>query len=154
MAKGDFTVNIVGLDRFTGDLVALGMAAKPILKDAMKAGGKIIQVDAQANVKDGPGTEHPKGMLRRSIKTRTSSRNSLVRVTVGTSSKSNLYVGKTFYGGFREYGHKIGSRKLGAARRDVPPHPFMSKAVKDKGNQAGALVIQMVQDGLAKAAKP
>lgn len=151
MAKGDFSVAVVGIDRFTGRLVSLGMAAKPILKDALKTGGKIIQTAAQANVKDGPGTQHPKGLLRKSIKVRTSSKGGLVRAFVGTGSKSNLYVGKTFYGGFREFGHKIGSRQLGNARAEVPPHPFMSTAVKSKRNEAGALIVSKIEDGLRKA---
>jgi len=151
MAKGDFSINVVNLERFNAQLIQLGMAAKPILKDALKAGGKIIQAAAQSHVKDGPNKkDHKPGTLRKSIKVRMSSRGGNVRAFVGTGSKDNLYSGKTFYGGFVEFGHKLGRRKLGNARRDVPAHPFMSLAVKEKRDQAGAVIIETIRAGLAR----
>jgi len=154
MAKGDFSVDVVGLDKLTSGLVSIGQAAGPLLRTAFRAGGKIIQSAAQANVKDGPGTNHPAGLLRRSIKVRVSSRRGAVRAFIGTSSTSNLYVGKTFYGGFLEYGHKVGSRALGDARQHVPPHPFMAPAVRATRDRAGQVIIDMLRDGLDKAVHP
>lgn len=134
MAKGDFTIAFDGLAKLESRMLGMGRDAKPVLMKALRGAAKVIQTTARANIrkgKDRPG--HKGGMLAKSIRVYSSARKSAVYV--GTSGGESLFTGKTFYGGFVEFGHKLGSRKLGNDRRDVPAHPFLSKAVAQKRRQ-------------------
>lgn len=82
------------------------------------------------------------GKLRKSIKIRAIRRSrSRVGMRLSTSKSDNAFSGKTFYGGFIEWGRKVGKRRrvsvrrpprndTSDTRRKVPSNPFMKRAAR------------------------
>jgi HK97 gp10 family phage protein len=143
MAKGDFTIGFPNFAKFEAKLLSLGPKARDVLKDALKEGGLLIQSEARRNI------HNVSGDLAKSLRVTATKGRGKVAAFVSTSSSSNLFTGKTFYGGFVEFGHKLGSRKLGAARRDIPAHPFLSTAVKSKRAQVQDVIAARLKAGMA-----
>lgn len=154
MARGDLTIKFDGLAKLEAKMQAMGKDAKPALMKALRGAAKVIQTTARGNIHKGPNRPgHEGGMLAKSVKVYSSSRKGAVYV--GTSGGESLFTGKTFYGGFVEYGHMVGSRKLGNARRKVQAYPFLSKAVKQKRSQLqGVIESQFNWAALKQGHKP
>lgn len=90
--------------------------SKKILRQALRKALKPAQAKAREIVPKRTGT------LRKSIKVRAGRSRKGITMTVATSSSDNLYVGKSFYGGFVHDGAKNrnGTRREG--------RPFMKDA--------------------------
>ena len=150
MAKG-FTVDISGLMPLVRKLEEFPDRLKPELKAALRVGANIIRDVAKINVSVGPRKSNPKhspGALRASIKTKVGrSRAGYTTMLVTTSGGDSLFQGDTYYGGMVEYGHKIGSRKGGASRGAVSPHPFIGRSV----DQVGQYAVNEIERALLEA---
>lgn len=120
--------------------------ARKILSKALRAGAKVVQAAAK---KLAPKLS---GLLRRSIKVRATKRKKgRVGFVVGTSAGD--YKGKSFYGAFLEWGHRLGSRKLGSKRRKVKPKPYAGPALKQTANEAVRVIGEEINKGLEAAVK-
>jgi HK97 gp10 family phage protein len=101
--------------------------AKAAIRKGTRVGAKIVQASAKVHA--------PKltGDLAADIKVR-----SLVRSQkyVGTTVRNAMFKGDRFYGGFQELGWKVGSRKLGDGRKQVPGRHYMKRAADEVGRQA------------------
>lgn len=91
--------------------------ARKVSRQAMRAGAKIVEAQAEANAPVGKpytrkGKEHKPKTLKRSIKIRAFKKNRKGRIgfNVGTSGGDNLFAGEAFYGGFQELGYRVGKR--------------------------------------------
>lgn len=153
-----FSLDIRGLNPLIKRLEGFPARMKPELSKALRAGANIIRAAAQSNVATGPRKSNPKhepGALRKSIKVRVGkSRAGYTRMLVTTGGGDSLFQGETYYGGFVEYGHAIGSKNLGAARGAVAPHPFIGKAVDEVGGQALAAVEASLIASLTRLGAP
>ena len=137
---GGFSLDLSSLNPLIDRLQAFPDRLRPELSAALRAGAQIIRSAERANI------HNVTGALSKSVKIKVGNRKAgLTRMTVTTSGSDNLFTGSTYYGGMVEFGHKIGSRKLGKARRDVAPHPFLGKAIDEKGPQAlGAIEASLI----------
>lgn len=95
------------------------------------------------------------GLLRKSLKIRAIKRsrvNSGVRVAL--SSKD--FTGETFYGGFIEYGFRVGARKKkGEAdnRRQISGQEVMRSTAKDRGDSAVRYAVAKIAYRITQEAK-
>lgn len=158
MPTYDFPIE--GATKLRKKLFALGpRIAKKVLRESIRPAAKLIQADAKSNVAVDTGA------LRKSIKVRALKRSrSRVGMTVTTNSTDNMFKGKTFYGGFLEYGHRHGKRtneikraqkkKAPAAdlRPLVPARPFMKPAFDSNRDRAGQMIIANIRAGVEREA--
>jgi HK97 gp10 family phage protein len=128
--------------------------AKSAIRKASREALKPVVAEAKANA------PVRSGALRRSIRLRSITRSrSRIGARVTTSAKDNAFKGRTYYGGFLEYGWKAGKRvrneDMGVGkfkrrteaqvkeaatregrRRQVPAREFMKRAAQSKKGQA------------------
>lgn len=129
-------MKVQGLQEATQALRELDRKAqKRIVRKALRAGGKVIQDKAR--------TEAPTrtGALKRNVKIR-GGRASKGSVALNIGIGARDFTGKTFYGGFVQYGHRIGKRALGSKRKLVPPNEFLTRAFDATKEQAVTVVVQ------------
>jgi HK97 gp10 family phage protein len=110
---------------------------KKIVRQAMRAGAKVILPRARANAPVGAT-----GNLRRAIKVRAAKRSRKyigINVTLG----KGFFQGDEFYGAFQEFGWKTGKRKS-SNRREVPGKHFFERAARETGKAAGDAVIATI----------
>lgn len=122
-------MNVTGAEEVKGFLDLLNVkVAKSILRKGLRAGAKTLVASARS--------EAPKltGALKRNIKIRGGIRvpKGSVSMSVGVGAKD--FTGKTFYAAFVLWGHKVGSKKLGDARKQVAANEFLDRAY-DATNQ-------------------
>lgn len=102
---------------------------KKIIKKSLRAGAKEILAAARANAPESSG------LLKRSIKVRAGkSTKGSISIVVGVGKK--WFVGPVFYAAMVAWGHKIGSRKLGGARKQVAANDFIGRAYEQKKQNA------------------
>ena len=125
------TVTLTGSDRLNRKLAELTSAqAKAAIRSAARPA---LQPTLQAARALCPARD---GKLRRSIKIRAIRRSrTRVGMRLTTSGSDNAFSGKTFYGGFIEWGWKTGTRskEAGAIARRV------TKSLRSESRAAGAL---------------
>jgi HK97 gp10 family phage protein len=108
---------------------------KKILRKGLRKGCKVMLRIAKA---DAP---FKTGKLKRNIKIRSGGvKYGKLRMTVGIGNKD--YTGEAFYAAFLLYGWRVGSRKLGDARRQVPPNNFLRRAYESAGEQAVTTTLE------------
>lgn len=155
MATYNFPIE--GADQLRKKLLALEpRIAKKVVRQAVRPAAKLIQDAAKANV------AVDTGKLKRSLKVRSLKRSrNRIGVQVSTNSTDNLFKGNTFYGGFLEYGHRLGKRtnaqkrkgyKGPDSRKMVPAKPFMKPAFEAKKNEAGQMIVDLLRAGVEREA--
>ena len=170
-------IRVEGWEVVAARLKALGpKLARKVIRQALRNGAKIINAEAVANVdKDNAPEWQDTGNLKRAIRVRAGKRRRgyiTVKSTVGKA----WFKGETFYGAFREWGHKIGKRasnemlgirsrkrrnegeKAAAAaanesRAEVRPYPFMEPAYKSHGKAAAQLIEREILAGIEREAR-
>lgn len=138
---------IEGGEELAAKLTALGEKLyKRLIRKSLRKQLKPVLANAKANVKDDTG------QLRKSLKivSRVDARKGTITAWVGTASKD--YQGQEFYGMMVEYGHLLGSRKLGNARRPIPPHPFLKPAFEDNKENIEQSLGQDIREAIDKEA--
>lgn len=121
---------------------------KKILRQALRAGGKIFQQQAKANA------PVKSGLTKRSLKVRSMKR-SRTRVGIRVATSAKDYTGDTFYASFVEYGHKLGRRpgrgsKNKDTRRTIEGKHFIRSAYESKKDQALNVIKQQLRIGIAE----
>jgi HK97 gp10 family phage protein len=117
--------------------------ANKVLRQALRPAAKIVLEQAKKEV---PVVT---GALKKSLKVRAGKRRKgSVKVLVQTAE--GFFKGKTYYGGFVHFGHRIGSRRLGDSRKLVPPNPFVSRAFEAKSNEALATTERLIAEGVER----
>lgn len=140
------TLDLSGDKELIRKIEAIGNQIKPIVNTVLRAAAAPILAQAKANA---PART---GALRSSLKIRkATSRQGRIRIIVSTSAGD--FQGKQYYGAFVEYGHRVGSRKLGAARKDVTPVRYIGRAWDALSSQTEQAVKQGFKDEIEKAAK-
>lgn len=153
---------IVGAEKLRKQLAALGpRIAKKVIRQSLRQAGKIVQTEAKSNA------PVDTGRLRKSIRVRAfkRSRKERIGINVQTNSTNNVFKGKTFYGGFLEYGFRRGKRSneikraqkngrtlAGDLRQQVPSRPFMKPAFESKKEQAGKMAVDLLRAGVEREA--
>lgn len=152
-----------------------GKLARKVLRDALRSGAKLVLADAVANVsKDNSPKSEDTGTLRRSLRIRAGKRRR-GQVTVKVATKDGWFQGKTFYGAFREFGHKIGKRKSNEdigirkgkkrsasdsaaikrgndSRAEVKPYPAVGDAYRNQGEAAATVIEREILAGIHREA--
>jgi HK97 gp10 family phage protein len=137
--------------------------ANTISRQALRAGSKVVLAAAKrfapiGSTSDRGGKIHKAGTLKRSLKVRAGKRRK-GQISFAVQTAAGDYRGDTFYGAFVEYGHKIGKRirgkgqkHLDAARRSVPPNPFLTSAFYASKDAALSTIIETTRAGILQAA--
>lgn len=122
--------------------------AGKITRQALRAGAKVIQAQA---VSDAP---RQTGLLARSIKVRAAKRKR-GRIGILVQTAGGFFKGRTYYGAFQEFGWRVGPRRLGNKRRQVPGKHFMREAFDSQKVEAAQVVTEQLKAGIEReAAKP
>ena len=138
-----FQIALTGADELRRNLATLEpRVAKKVIRRALRAGSKIILDRAKAT------SPVLTGALRNSLRVRamTRMRKSVLGMKVVTGK--GFFTGETFYGAFVEFGHKIGSRKLGDQRKDVPGKHFIQEAAETMTSRVGSQVSKDIAAGI------
>ena len=118
-------------------------------RKALRAGAKPILANAKSRAPKGK-----KGFIPPSLKLKAGKRSrkkNYVNIVIQTAK--GWFKGKEFYAAFVEFGHFLGSRKLGSARKWVPPQPFVRPAFDSKGKQAVRIIMRELRQGIESEAK-
>lgn len=92
------------------------------------------------------------GALRKSTKIRAIKRKkNSAGVSVGYADKD--FTGDVFYGGFIEYGFRVGDRKLGNSRTQVKGQGNLRKVAQANGAKAAEYAAKLIADAMEKVAK-
>jgi HK97 gp10 family phage protein len=139
-------MQIEGLDETVDRLSELSSkVSKGIVRKGLRAGAKIIRGGAQAEV------HSVSGITSKNIKVRAGrSRKGMVSVTVGIGVK--YFSGPAFYAAFDLFGHRVGSRKLGNARKEVPANNWLNRACQAKKSEAVEVITDTIITGIEAAA--
>lgn len=142
---------------------AIKKAARPALKPCLQTARRVAPKRS--------------GKLRRSIKIRAIARSrSRIGARVTTSASDNVYSGKTFYGGFQEWGWRVGKRTSNAdfgadkgkrrtiaqrlqatarnnTRKKIPGLNFLKKSANSTREECMYLYQTSIKDYIEKVAK-
>lgn len=166
------TIVLTGNEALNRKLAALKSSkAKAIIRKAARESLRPVLADVKATAPT------RSGRLKRSIRLRAITRSrSRVGARVTTSATDNLFAGKTYYGGFIEYGWKAGKRASNASvgagkfkkrtssqkaaaaaqnanRRQVPGKRWLKSAADRKQELTLRLYADEVGKGLETLAK-
>jgi len=166
-----------GWEKVAADLRGLGKKLQnKVLRQALRSGARPILNAAKANIQSDNAPEwEDTGQLMRSIKIRAIKR-SRNRVGIRVGTAEGWFRGNTFYGAFREFGHKIGKRasnedvgirkrkrrnaneKLAVdianrSRGDVRPYKFIEPAYEQQGPQAVTIIEREILAGIEREAR-
>lgn len=154
----EYKFPITGAKELNRKLMSLApRIAKKVIRQAVRPAAKLIQSAAKSFVAVDTGA------LKKSIKVRALKRSQTrIGMTVATNAGDNFFKGRTFYGGFLEFGFRRGKRS-GALRDyikatgedprgEVPPRPFMKKAFEAQRDQAGAMIVSILRAGIEREA--
>ena len=139
--------SMIGFEQFRLSLENLpSKVSKRVLRKALRAGAKPIAAAAK-NL-----APSKSGALRSSIKVRSGKRSRRgMSIIVGLGA--DWYKGDQFYAAFVEFGYRVGSRKLGDARREVEGQHFMKRAADNSTAAATSAAIKVMSDQIAIEAK-
>lgn len=131
---------LLGLERKVG---------RKVVRQALRAGAKIVLAAARA------GTPTRSGKLRKQTKVRTArgQRPGAYAITVTSGESADVMTaGDAYYGAFLHMGHRVGHRRLGNARRQVPPNPWIDRAFEASKAQAEQAVLSHLAAGIERVA--
>ena len=121
---------------------------RKVARKALRAGCKLLQKEIQMAAPVGKT-----GELKKAVKVRAgrASARGNVAMVVGVGKK--WFTGDTFYAGFIEFGHRVGSRKLGDKRTMVAAKDFIKAPFEQ--NKVAALndVTDTMIEEIDKAAR-
>jgi HK97 gp10 family phage protein len=107
---------------------------RKIIRKGLRAGGQVLKSASQG---EAPSWS---GRTKRNIKVRAGKRSKdKTTITVGVSAKD--YAGEAFYASFVLYGHRVGRRALGDARKMVPANDFLKRAFDESSDEAAQTTI-------------
>ena len=145
------SIKLIGGKELDRKLKALPRkVAKKILRQALRAGAKIILAQAKANAPVATG------QLKKSLKVRAMKRTRKGTVGFKVQTKAGDFKGDEFYGSFLEYGFRRGKRPGKGAeytREIVPAQPFMRPAFDSKKDEAVAVISKELSAKIVTAAK-
>lgn len=104
--------------------------AKKIMRQAVRAGSKLILDEVRATV------PRDTGALRKALKIKTFRSRKAIRMLVGSAEKD--FTGKHYYGSFIEYGTS-----------KMPAKPYLRPAFDRKENAAAMAITEKVRSGLS-----
>lgn len=109
---------------------------KGAIRKALRAAAKTVAADARR------GAPHLTGDLESSIKVRAAKGSKgkrlpkgQVGIAVSSSATANMYEGKTFYGGFIEFGTTQRETKEGKNRGSIDANPFLRPALWNNASE-------------------
>lgn len=123
--------------------------ARQILRKAVKVAYTPVFAAVKANLHNVTG--QLAASLR--IKTRFKASRGTATAEVVTSNDQFNNQGNEFYAAFVEFGHLLGSRKLGNARKAVPGEHFMQYAHEENKEQTIEIFEAQLRAGIEAAAK-
>jgi HK97 gp10 family phage protein len=121
---------------------------KKCLRPGLREGAKVILDEAKANA--------PKktGALAKGLKVRAAKRSRKNRwlVTMRVITAAGFFKGSDFYSSFQEFGYRLGPRKLGNKRKQIPGKHFIEGAAKSKGDAAKGAALKRIAEDIEKEA--
>lgn len=134
------------LDRKFQELPA--KVEKKVLREALRPAAKIILAQAKSNAPVLTGN------TKESLKVRAAKRSRRTKNYVGIQvvTGKDFFQGQTFYAAFEEFGHRIGPRRLGDARKQFPGVHFIEHAYEQKADEAKALALKLIAEGIEREA--
>jgi HK97 gp10 family phage protein len=103
--------------------------AKKYVRKSLRAACKVTHAVAVATA------PVASGLTKQNIKVRSAGvKKGVIKMIVGIGKK--WFSGPTFYSGFVAFGHKVGNRKLGDARRQLAPNDWLEKAYESTKAEA------------------
>lgn len=120
--------------------------AKKVIRQALRAGAKVIQPAAKAEAPE------KTGQTRRAIKVRAGKSRKKNVISLGVIIGKGSYQGETFYGAFQNFGWKTGKRGS-SNRTQVPGKHFMEKALAEKGVAARDVAEDVILAGIEREAQ-
>lgn len=117
-----------------------------IVGNGLRAGAKIIYQAGEANVPVRTGNLQ-RGLQIRPLRT---TRQGYKSIDVGVGAK--WFHGPTFYAAFVEWGHRLGSRKLGDKRKFVEGEHYIEYAYDDKASEAADAIVDVIRAGIEAVA--
>lgn len=142
---GGLTFELTGdkeLDRKFAGLPA--RVERKILRQALRPAADMILLEAQTNMPIVSGETRESLNVRAAKRSRRNKNSVVIQVVTG----QEFFKGKTFYAAMAEFGHRAGSRKLGASRKLVPGIHVIEKAFKAKAEEAKADALQRIAAGI------
>lgn len=124
------------------------------VKTANQVVSKAARIAAKVHLLPQSKKATPKqsGVLRKSTKIRAIKRKKdTAGVSIGYSDKD--FTGDAFYGGFVEYGFKVGPRRLGDARKSVKGQFNLKRVAEQNGNRAVQYALKLINDAMTKIIK-
>ena len=118
-----------------------------VLRQSLRPAAKIVNEEAKQQVPVDTGA------LRKSLKLRAGKKRKRGVVAIVVQTGAGFFQGETYYGGFVQFGHRIGSRKLGDARKMVPANPFLTRAYDAKKDQALRLTESLIASGVERESR-
>jgi HK97 gp10 family phage protein len=139
--------NITGVFDVLAMLTALGKAEGKIVAKANRVGAKIIKIAAEGNA------PILSGLTRKNVRVRVSNKpfRGVYRAFIGVGAKD--WTGPTFYASFVLWGHRVGARKLGNARKLVPANDWLKRSADQVGQQAADAVVDEIKKGIEAEAQ-
>ncbi len=127
---------------------------RKVVRKSLRVGAKIIQKAIKAEVPKRSRT------LEKAVKVRVAkgNRKRTYAVMATTGERGNMFAGKTFYGGFVHFGHKVGKRgnqargAVDTRVKSVEPNAFIKRAYEKKKQQATVAVLKDMADGIEREA--
>jgi HK97 gp10 family phage protein len=118
--------------------------SKGIVRKGLRAGAKVVSQATKAAAPELTGT------LKKGIKVKAGKRKKgFLSYVVGVGKA--WFSGPAFYAAFVAFGHKVGSRKLGGSRKQIPANDFMTKGYDQSKNAALTAVISTIESGIDAA---
>ena len=134
-----------------------------VLRPALRAGAKVILAGVLVSV------PRRTGRLARAIKIKSAKRTRKGTVGVNVQVGEGDFIGKTFYGGFVQFGHGIGKRVAGTKHRKgavagmvaagsdtrerVRARPFMTIGFKARKERAKTIIMDKLRQGIREVAR-
>ena len=120
---------------------------RKVFRQAVREGAKQFLAPARAL------TPVLSGQLAASLKVRAGGRSRKFKgVSATVITEEGFFRGKTFYGAFREFGHRVGPRRLGDARRQVPGLHFLKRAYEANAEAVKAAASASLRAGVEREA--
>lgn len=137
MARKGLTYRVEGIKEIQRAYRELpGRVAKKVVRQAVRAGIKVVAAEARALAPDASGFLKSRIKVRASLKRR----RGMVAFEIRIGDKD--FTGKSYYGAMVEFGTK----------KQEGQH-FLERALENKKAEASSLMISMIRDGIEREAR-
>ena len=118
---------------------------KTVVRQSTRAGAKVELAAAKA------AAPVRSGITQRNVKIRAGgTKGGVYKLSVGVGAAD--FKGEAFYAAFVLYGHKAGSRKLGASRKTVAANNWLDRSHEQSKDSAAQTIVDGLVEGVEREA--